>query len=85
MGSMTQEELRQMISDTVQRTLEDLLPKQLARQRSMLESELKWHLGDLIKEAIAAGGPGAADTAAQEQASQETPKINTSIDWSFLE
>lgn len=84
-GNMTQEELRQVIYSSVDEVLNELLPKQLARQRSMLETELKWSISDMIKNAAGAGGQGAADSAGKEQAPQEIPKLNPSIDWSFLE
>jgi hypothetical protein len=82
---MTTEELSRIISDAVERTLEELLPKQLARQRTMMETELKWHLNDLIKELAVTGSVGVADARAEESEQQPAPKLNTSIDWSFLE
>jgi hypothetical protein len=81
-GDMTKEELGQMITAAVQLALEDYLPKQLARQRAMMESELKWHLNDLMMGVAVAGG---ADTAADQQEEEPVPKLNPSIDWSFLE
>ena len=84
-GSLTQEELAQMISDTVERTLEELLPKQLARQRVMLETELKWHLDGLLKDGVAADSARAANAAAKEPEEQPLPELNPAIDWSFLE
>lgn len=84
-GSLTQEELARMISDTVERTLEELLPKQLARQRVMLETELKWHLDGLLKDVAVTDSTGARSAAPEEADSQPLPELNPSIDWRFLE
>jgi hypothetical protein len=81
-GDMTKEELGQLISGAVQLALEDYLPKQLARQRSMMETELKWHLNDLMMGVAVAGG---ADAAPEPQEEEPVPKLNPAIDWSFLE
>ena len=84
-GSMTKEELCQLISETVERTLEEFLPKQLARQRTMMETELKWYLNELMKDVTVVNGVDAANTVADDSESDPVPKLNPSIDWSFLE
>lgn len=81
-GDMTKEELGQLITAAVQLALEDYLPKQLARQRTLMENELKWHLNDLMMGVAVAGD---SEPVADQQEEEPAPKLNPAIDWSFLE
>lgn len=90
LSDLTTDELEQLVSSTVERTLEELLPKQLARQRTMLEDQLRWFIGDLLKNGVDPRAmENSADSptylSADNDPEEEKPKINEDIDWGFLE
>ena len=95
-SDLTTEEFSNLVTASVERAIEEVLPKFFSHQRRLMEDQLKIYLEDQFQSvhrelaALSAAAsdqdPSDKDRFADNQViAPDKPEINEAIDWSFLE